>query len=81
MPKTLERVMDALDVETFLVCRDAEEGRGLMLDLMQEMGFQDVDIVFIQHEGPGVRVRARAYIHRSGDKYGWLEVQSEEGTS
>ncbi|KKM12424.1 hypothetical protein SY88_03845 [Clostridiales bacterium PH28_bin88] len=79
MSRTLERVMDALDVETLLVCRDTEEGRRLMLDLMKEMGFQDVDIVFIQHEGPGVRVRARAYVHRSGDKYGWLEVQAEEG--
>ncbi|WP_227767151.1 hypothetical protein [Zhaonella formicivorans] len=72
--KTLDRVMDALDLETFLVCSNAEEGKNLILSLMQELGFQDVDVVFIQHEGPGVRVRARAYVHRSGDKYGWLGV-------
>lgn len=75
--KVLDKVMDALDLETFLVCNDEEEGRNLTLSLMQELGFQDVDIVFLEHQGPGVRVRARAYIHRSGDKYRWLEV--EEG--
>ena len=32
-------------------------------------------------QGPGVRVRVRAYIHRSGDTYGWLDpdkYQEEE---
>lgn len=75
--RVLDKVMDALDLETFLVCKDEEEGRNLTLTLMHELGFQDVDIVFLQHEGPGVRVRARAYVHRSGDKYRWLVV--EEG--
>lgn len=75
--KALDRVMDALDVETFFVCSEEDEGRTLMLSLLQELGFQDIDIVFIQQEGPGVRVRARAYIHRSGDHYGWLEVKGK----
>lgn len=76
--RVLDRVMDALDLETFLVCKDEEEGRNLTLGLMQELGFQDVDIVFLEHEGPGVRVRARAYVHRSGDKYRWLAVGEGE---
>lgn len=80
---THDRVMDALDIETFLVCKDEEEGRILILSLLRELGFQDIDVVFLQHEGPGVRVRARAYVHRSGDKYGWLEVKhpAEEGNN
>ncbi len=73
----MDQVMDAIDLETVLACRDVEEGRGMILELMKELGFHDVDVVFIQHEGPGVRVRARAYIHRSGDKYGWLEVRDK----
>ena len=27
MPKALEKVMDAVDIETFLVCQDEEEGK------------------------------------------------------
>ena len=75
--KVLETVMDALDVETFLVCKDEEDGKSLALLLMKNLGFDDVDLVFIEHIGPGARVRARAYLHRSGDKYGWLFKHEE----
>ena len=74
MVEPLDRVMDALDVETFLVCKDEEEGKKLGLRLMQKLGFKDIDLVFLQYEGTGVRVRIRAYIHRSGDSYAWLKV-------
>ncbi|HHX51626.1 MAG TPA: hypothetical protein GX711_09320 [Clostridia bacterium] len=74
----LDRVMDALDLETFFVCRDEEEGKELARRLMGKLGFQDTDIVFVEHLGPGARVRARAYVHRSGDHYRWLEVPAEE---
>ncbi len=72
MLKPLEQVMDALDIETFFVCDNEDQGRSLMLSLLKEWGVMDVDIVFAQHEGPGVRVRGRAYIHRPADKYQWL---------
>ena len=72
MGKALERVMDALDVETFFVCATEEEGRMLMLSLLKAWGFTDTDVVFAQHEGPGVRVRGRAYVYRPADKYRWL---------
>ena len=65
--------MDALDLETFLVCESEEEGRNLGLTLMKDLGFKDVDIVFIDFIGVGARLRARAYIHRAGDNYPWLE--------
>jgi hypothetical protein len=64
--------MDALDVETFFVCDNEQQGRNLMLELLKEWGFCDVDIVFAEHEGPGVRVRGRAYAYRPADRYGWL---------
>ncbi|MFZ5942861.1 MAG: hypothetical protein ACOYVD_02040 [Bacillota bacterium] len=72
MAKVLEKVMDALDVETFLVCDSEEEGKKMALQMMKNLGFDDVDIVFMEFIGPGARVRTRAYLHRSGDRYGWL---------
>jgi hypothetical protein len=72
MTKAIERVMDALDVETFFVCASEEEGRLLMISLLKSWGFTDADVVFVQHEGPGVRVRGRAYVYRPADKYRWL---------
>ncbi|MFZ5825482.1 MAG: hypothetical protein ACOY94_14370 [Bacillota bacterium] len=66
--KVLDRaaLLDALDVETFLICRDAAEGKRMMLALMAGMGLEDIDIVFVEHRGPGARVRGRAYAHRPG---------------
>lgn len=72
MAEPLGQVMDALDVETFFVCSNEGEGRTYMLALLKQWGFKDVDIVFAQHEGPGVRVRGRAYVYRPADKYQWL---------
>lgn len=72
MAEPLGQVMDALDVETFFVCSSEGEGRTYMLALLKQWGFKDVDIVFAQHEGPGVRVRGRAYVYRPADKYQWL---------
>lgn len=77
MRKSLDRIMDALDVETFFVCGSEEAGRKYMLSLLKEFGFKDVDIVFAQYEGPGVRVRGRAYVYRPADRYHWL--RSEQG--
>lgn len=78
MSKTMDRIMDALDIETFIVCNSEEEGRQLIIQLLREWKFNDVDIVFSQFQGPGSRIRARAYVHRAGDVYGWLKPASEE---
>lgn len=76
MGNPLEHVMDVLDVETFFVCANEEEGRSLMISMLKQWGLTDVDVVFAQHEGPGVRVRGRAYVYRPADKYHWLAEQS-----
>lgn len=73
MVNCLDKVLDAIDIETFFVCKDEEEGKTLCIQLLQNFGLRDHDIVFIEHQGTGVRVRARGYIHRAGDRYGWLE--------
>ena len=72
----LTHVLDALDVETFLVCMSEAEGKHLALTLMKNLGFQDVDVVFIRFQGSGVRVRVRAYINRPGDNYPWLDLEN-----
>lgn len=72
MTRALDHVLDALDIETFLVCSSAEEGRRLAEQLMAELNLPKGDIVFLEYAGPGVRVRLRAYLHRPGDAYLWL---------
>lgn len=71
----LSRVMDALDLETFLVSSSEEEGKDLALRLMRSLGFQDVDLVYSHFAGTGTRIRARAYIYRPGQDLGWLKTQ------
>lgn len=78
MPTILDRIMDGLDIETFIVCSSDDEGRKFITQLLKDWGFNDVDIVFSQFQGPGSRIRARAYVHRSGDVYGWLKPMDKE---
>jgi len=71
MSKVMNRIMDAIDIETFLVCENEEEGKRISLELMNELGFNNANIVYIRHQGPGVRVRLRGYVYKPGDRYGW----------
>ncbi len=72
MAKALDRVLDAVDVETFLLCETRDEGVELGLRLMKELGFDDPDVVFCEQGGPGVRIRLRAYLSRPGSNYPWI---------
>lgn len=67
------RIVDAVDVETFILCKNEAEGKRLVKALMEEMGLKEGKIIFLKKRGPGVRVRVRAYIHEPGDDYGWLK--------
>jgi len=73
MSRAMAGILDAVDVETFILCRDEEEGKNLALQLAEEMGLADAGIVFLEFSGSGVRVRVRAYVHRPGDRYAWLK--------
>ena len=68
----MPRILDALDIETFLISEDEREAKNLILASLQALGFSDIDVVDIQQAGPGARVRARAYLHRPGTAYPWL---------
>jgi len=73
MSDVFSKVLDALDIETFLVCSSEPEGKELALKLVKEMGINDADVVFVEYKGPGARVRVRGNIHRPGALYGWLQ--------
>jgi len=70
-PSVLHRVMDAVDLETFIICGSETEGKGLALRLLRELGFADGDIVSIAFNGVGVRVRLRGTVYKPGDSYHW----------
>lgn len=77
MASARDRVVDALDIETFLICESEEEAKELANQLMLELGLAHGDIVFLEYRGRGARVRLRAYLHRPGDQYRWL-VKGQE---
>lgn len=68
-----DSIVDSLDIETFIICHSEEEGRRIGLALMEQLGFRDTDIVFIEFLGSGARIRIRANIYKPGDSYGWLD--------
>lgn len=70
----LNHIIDSLDIETFIACETEEEGKRIGLAMMENLGFQDVDIVFIEFLGVGARIRIRANIYKPGDRYGWLNL-------
>ncbi len=73
MVKAIEKIVDALDIETFLLCNNEEEAKELAGQLIRELNLPGGDIVFLEHKGLGARVRIRSYIHHPGDHYRWLE--------
>ncbi len=76
--KALNRVLDACDLETFLLCEDIEEGKTLGMELMAGLGFKDADIVSCEMSGPGVRIRLRGYVHRPSSAYRWWKEAGEK---
>ncbi|AEH51394.1 hypothetical protein [Pseudothermotoga thermarum] len=66
-------VIDGIDLETTLLAESEDQARELGLSLMKSLGFKDVDVVFVEHNGFAARIRLRAYVYRPGDKYQWFE--------
>ncbi|MDX9872582.1 MAG: hypothetical protein RBT41_09210 [Clostridia bacterium] len=78
MTAVLNKIVDALDFETFFICANEEEAKSMALQLVKELGFEHGSIVFLQQSGPGARVRVRIYAHNPGDQYGWMEKREGE---
>ncbi len=75
----LSHVIDAVDVETYLLCGSAQEGHELARLLGRELNLGDVDVMFEEFDGYGMRVRLRALVHRPAARYAWLEEKTEQG--
>ncbi len=73
MIKAMDKIMDAIDIETYIICKDMQEGKKLALQLGQEMNLGEIDIMFQEFDGYGVRLRLRKYIHKPGNRYKWME--------
>ncbi len=71
-------IIDGIDIETTLLAKNEKQARELGLSLMKSFGFNDVDVVFVEHRGFAARIRLRAYVYRPGDKYQWTEGVSSE---
>ncbi|GEM_PF-614748 len=69
-----EKIIDAIDVETVILSESEDEAREIGLSFMKSLGFDDVDVVFVEHSGFSARIRLRTYIHRPGDRYAWLST-------
>ena len=67
-----DRILDALDIEGFILCKDEKEAHELVPQLMKEMGVTHFEIVSMEFNGPGANVRMRAYLNKPGDNYTWL---------
>ena len=68
-----DRVLDAMDIEGFILCKDEKEAREIIPQLMKEMGINQFETVSLEFNGPGAQVRVRAYINKPGDNYTWLK--------
>lgn len=77
MTRALDRVVDAIDIETFLYCQSEDEAKSLAENLARELNLPHGDIVFLEFKAWGARVRIRSYIHHPGDHYRWMEKEGE----
>ncbi len=77
--QALDAVLDGVDIETYLVCASEREGKDLALRLGHELNLGEVDIMYQEFDGYGMRVRLRKYVHRPGERYRWLDGDPAEG--
>jgi len=80
MKRAIDSVMDAIDIETYLVCSDPLEGKKLAMQLGTELNLGEIDIMYEEFDGYGIRVRLRKYIYKPGNNYLYLEnITPEKG--
>lgn len=77
MRTALEQVMDAIDIETYIVCKNENEGKKFALQLGQEMNLGEIDIIYHEFDGYGVRVRLRKYIYKPGNMYKYINQEEK----
>ncbi|HEV2694694.1 MAG TPA: hypothetical protein VG347_17495 [Verrucomicrobiae bacterium] len=68
-----DTIVDALDIESFVLCESDKEAKDLIVSLMQSLGLTRFVIVSLDFNGPGAHFRVRAYMNKPGDTYTWLQ--------
>ena len=69
----LSKVIDAVDLETFVLCSSESEAKTIGLQILRELGFTDGDIVSLEYVGIGARLRLRGTVYKPGAVYHWQE--------
>ena len=72
MATARDMIVDAMDIESFLLCESEKEARDLIAKLMQSLGVSRFVIVSLDFNGPGAHFRVRAYLNKPGENYTWL---------
>jgi len=65
------KVVDAIDLETVVICSSEAEAKGIGLELLKELGFKDGDIISVEFTGMSARLRLRGNVFKPGDEYQW----------
>jgi hypothetical protein len=66
-----DKIVDAVDIETVLLCKNETEAKALSLELLRELGFKRGDIISLDFTGSSARVRLRGTVQSPGEKYTW----------
>jgi len=69
--KIFSRVVDAVDMETCVLCSSEAEAKGIGFELIKAMGFTDGDVVSVDFTGMSARLRLRGNVFKPGDEYRW----------
>jgi hypothetical protein len=72
MTNARDLLVDAMDIESFILCESEKEAKDLIGQLMQSFGISRFVIVSLDFNGPGAHFRVRAYMNKPGDSYTWL---------
>ena len=73
MTTARDTIVDALDIESFVLCESEKDAKELIARLMQSLGLPRHVIVSLDFNGPGAHFRVRAYMNKPGDSYTWLK--------
>ncbi len=68
-------IVDALDIEGFILCQDEKEARELVPQLLKEMGMTQMEIVSLEFNGLRAHVQVRAYLNKP-DSQGKIPLKS-----
>ncbi len=71
MEDVFNRVVDAVDIETVVLCNSEAEAKGIGMALLKELGLRDGDIVSVEFTGMSARLRLRGNVFKPGDHYRW----------